>query len=747
DKDILKISPYEETELEHAIYEFDKIYGFQYPIDISDLYSFDIRRFLNNATNEWGFPVRLATHPRAGFFLSSDIVKPKFSFTHGIEISMRNLNNGKIDLNLFFDSIFNKVRFYRETEWLIERYKHVLNETETSFWDDKFNKLNISESMDQRNWRRDINYEASKILGKHLRVYRKELIENNQMMEVEKLFDKAKMLARENTLFFLPLEAGTYIIQKEWIRCAYPKGEEFMFFCLHRSIPFYYAPYQITYSITPPSHEQVIHGHLKTEELTISLGRGMFYKSFKFKNGEIIGKKRVEVNQYIGTGYGMNTPHLIGNAGDKPCKNVTIKYNEAILDRWDLDESPDESEYTYISDLVYPAIKEESDVVSYLFEKEKVSIKIITIPPNQKFTISLEMNEEKGLFLVEGKPIIWDGYSFYSPDECTIIYFIAGEYYQTFTINNNDNSNVILVGVDLKEKSLKIFEKVTKSKFKALLLDIDNVITDPFSKTIVPQVLDKLIDILEKRIPVCFVSGRTYSTRQESKINGFKDIKEIVDNFLFQLQERNQEYLLPLLFFSSENGAVINTLVNGFKYETGVPLETLNSENQKRIIKALELCGLMKEVTIEEKQHSVGLINISEGNFEKIRDLIISKLSKMNLFNKVDIIKSGNSLFLYPKGTNKKLALDFLMRHFKIKEEEIAAFGDNGELGGMDHIILNRFGGFSVGSYDENSDYMINIPEISGCEKGYHSLLWTLNILNFISPETCNFSNSLERAN
>ena len=84
----------------------------------------------------------------------------------------------------------------------------------------------------------------------------------------------------------------------------------------------------------------------------------------------IVDQNKVRVNQFVGTGYGVNTPHLVGNEADEPCRNVTVKYGEAILDRWDLKEAPDESEFTFISNVLYPEVEQKGGTTIYSFEKE-----------------------------------------------------------------------------------------------------------------------------------------------------------------------------------------------------------------------------------------------------------------------------------------------------------------------------------------------------------------------------------------
>jgi len=106
-----KIFSFNEKEVSFSIYEFDKSYGFSYPLNVSDTYSFDIRRFTNNYVNSRGLPIRVFGHPRAGVYHNSGAVKPTFGFKKGIFVSMRD-KKGKINLEEYFSNIQRSIENY-----------------------------------------------------------------------------------------------------------------------------------------------------------------------------------------------------------------------------------------------------------------------------------------------------------------------------------------------------------------------------------------------------------------------------------------------------------------------------------------------------------------------------------------------------------------------------------------------------------------------------------------------------------
>lgn len=90
------------------IYESDANKGFYYPSDLSDTYTLDIRRLLNNLVSSKGYPIRIFSHPRGGVYHSSGIVNPKFGFQEGIVISLID-SRGKINLPEYFEKIQSRI--------------------------------------------------------------------------------------------------------------------------------------------------------------------------------------------------------------------------------------------------------------------------------------------------------------------------------------------------------------------------------------------------------------------------------------------------------------------------------------------------------------------------------------------------------------------------------------------------------------------------------------------------------------
>ena len=107
--DQLSIRPDELLEFEKKLYNYDKEWGFYYPMDMADQYSYDIRRFLNNYLSIENFPARIFGHPRGGVYCSSESLSVKFNFNEGFRVSMKD-HSGKINLKEYFKSIHSIIQ-------------------------------------------------------------------------------------------------------------------------------------------------------------------------------------------------------------------------------------------------------------------------------------------------------------------------------------------------------------------------------------------------------------------------------------------------------------------------------------------------------------------------------------------------------------------------------------------------------------------------------------------------------------
>lgn len=90
----LEVPEAERTEFDQTLYSFDHEHGYFYPTGLREEFSYDIRRFLNNASNKKGFPLKIITNLNGAFYTDGDFV-----------VSVRNPDSGRIDLKAMFDKV------------------------------------------------------------------------------------------------------------------------------------------------------------------------------------------------------------------------------------------------------------------------------------------------------------------------------------------------------------------------------------------------------------------------------------------------------------------------------------------------------------------------------------------------------------------------------------------------------------------------------------------------------------------
>lgn len=442
----LELTLPETQAFERSLYAFDEKYGFSYPEDLPDAYSFDVRRFLNNSINAKGFPVRMYFHPRDGSYHSAGLVEPTFAVSPQVELNIRNAA-GKIDLGNFF----------REIQAVIGLYRSLLERTEDQFWEDVNTGGTTEEGRVRRNQRREAAYQASHVLGEFLDAHWGDL-DFRQRHQFLDLFDHSKRLARESSLFVVPDSPGLYRVERADLRQAKPRGEEFMFFSLHRKYPFYLAPYQITFAVTPPHHEQDIHGHFSTRELTISLGENLYFKVFRFLNGKVAHEEKVSVKKYQGTDYGPGTPHLVGNDGETPVPNITVKFGQGVVDRWSLAEGPSEDQYTFDRSVKSPVTSSFGDAAFFSFRKPHLKSMIFELAPGKSMPMPFLEEKERGLFVVQGEVEARDSIESISVSQGDILYAIQRKPGEFPVVTNEGKEPAILFGVRLDENEHMVLQ-------------------------------------------------------------------------------------------------------------------------------------------------------------------------------------------------------------------------------------------------------------------------------------------------
>jgi MoaA/NifB/PqqE/SkfB family radical SAM enzyme/hydroxymethylpyrimidine pyrophosphatase-like HAD family hydrolase len=738
-RDLLALSEDEVEAFERELYEFDRRYGYEYPGSArhKDQYSFDIRRFLNNNLSPSGFPIRTFSHYLAGFYHSSGAVRPRFGYKLGIKAALKDLVKGNIDVTEFFFKIFTHIRFFRHI-------RSVLSEIEKSYQNDRKAGLDPEQSNSGRQDRWEKAYRLTREIKKYLANYGDDLTAPDRKL-LRQWLARATELARENPLFWIPEKPGIYVLGEKLFRVAYPGGEEFRFFTLERTAAFYSDPYQITYSITPPGHEQQIHGHFSTPELTVSLGENMGFNVHRFEDGKIAEIRKFSVPQFSGAHFRALTPHAVTNLSlDAPNRNMTVKYGKQVTDRWDISEGPSWKEYTFESRVAAPQIEAGEGVTVYSHDKGSLWHRLMTIEPNASYSIPMPSGKEKGLFVAEGE-VEASGIGGESApvraSEKEVLYLVQGAEAGLVSIVNRGDRPAILVEVVLKESMAERFERAKRQTYRAILSDIDGVLTRPETGEISLNAVEALVTRLEEGVPVLLMSGRNDRSLGKGYRKEASSLEDVAAIFRAKLSEKGKEHLLGLLFLGAENGAVIH---DGYpendprrkNYDPGVRVDILSPAQRETILDHLKKSsGLFDEhVRIVRKDHGFALTDALGSRINAIAEAVRFELEQRRILDRMEVAVDGNEVHVYPKGVDKILGIDFLRHEFSLEDREIAAFGDKGAPGEPDHKILNRAGGFSTGESDSESPFMVRLKTLNGYLPGDQSFLWAFERLRIEAP-------------
>lgn len=233
------------------------------------------------------------------------------------------------------------------------------------------------------------------------------------------------------------------------------------------------------------------------------------------------------------------------------------------------------------------------------------------------------------------------------------------------------NSNKISI---LKKSLISIF----KEKFYGLAIDFDGTLIHIKKRTdyVDPHILDKLINLNRKKIPIFILTGRGKSIFDQFPLN----------NFSFQ------KYIL----IAQYNGARIilgdKTLIFELNAKTFNEYETI--------------CQFLKENHINFKENLSGFVCYdNESNY----NLCASFISK---FNKWKLVSTNYSFDILPIKISKYRALLKGSKLYNIRNlNSILKIGDSGDINGNDYDYLKLTNSFSVGEY--SSDLATNFPIIN----------------------------------
>lgn len=244
------------------------------------------------------------------------------------------------------------------------------------------------------------------------------------------------------------------------------------------------------------------------------------------------------------------------------------------------------------------------------------------------------------------------------------------------------------------------FRKSLEQKYNAVCFDIDGTLTVKNSKRIDNRAINMIVELLKKKIPVVFITGRG-----ETGLNDLKNdiYGAIVSSDNIAENDIRRIYVLTndgaRLFFSN-NISFEEFLSENVYITTSDELEQLSKMDS--IIK--ELNSDCFNVTYSKDLKTGTIINIRmvfntnnsnivEKNYETIKEIISS-----NQFEKIHLTRGfyKDNSAIQIGTTTKDKAIKRVERVIGVPEDSMIRIGDCGDVYGNDYSMLNCKQGYSV---------------------------------------------------
>ncbi len=229
--------------------------------------------------------------------------------------------------------------------------------------------------------------------------------------------------------------------------------------------------------------------------------------------------------------------------------------------------------------------------------------------------------------------------------------------------------------ISLIKKSLN---SIFKQKFYGIALDFDGTLIPINKRTdyVDPHILDKLINLNKKKIPIYILTGRGKSIFDQFPLNTFSF----------------QKYIL----IAQYNGARIILGDKTFLFELNA--KTFNEYNT--------IFQFLKKNHINFKQNLSGFVCFDNNSNYNLCTSFISK------FNRWKLVSTNYSFDILPINISKYGALLKGLKLYNIRNlNSILKIGDSGDINGNDYDFLKLENSFSVGKY--SSDLTTNFPIIN----------------------------------
>ena len=298
---------------------------------------------------------------------------------------------------------------------------------------------------------------------------------------------------------------------------------------------------------------------------------------------------------------------------------------------------------------------------------------------------------------------------------------------------------------------LNNYKKSLLQKYYAICLDIDGTLTIPETKNVDDRAIKQIIELLKKKVPIVFITGRGETGLNDLKKDIYPKIREdlnIADDDIMRVYALTND---GARLFSSV-GCDYDTFLSKSEYVfTNDELNQLSSFNE--IIKKIKVnseIGKYFKITYSEDSTTKKIINIRilvEKNNENITDLLFDNIDKIIQNNKFEGLHITRGFYkeqsVIQIGTaTKDLAIERAERIIGVPKDSMIRIGDCGDKKGNDYAMLNCSQGYSVDKTSGSKDSCFPIiDDFGNILKGVDATIYIMKKAKLL-PTVC-----LEKSN
>lgn len=262
------------------------------------------------------------------------------------------------------------------------------------------------------------------------------------------------------------------------------------------------------------------------------------------------------------------------------------------------------------------------------------------------------------------------------------------------------------------------FKKSLEQKYNAICLDIDGTLTAKDSKKIDERAIKMIIELLRKKIPVVFITGRGE--------NGLNDLKLDIYNAIIS-SSNITENDIKRIFVLTNNGARL-FFSNNISFDDFLAQNTYITTNHE-LMQLIMIDEIIKninsnyfDVTYSRDLKTNAIINIrlvfNAGNIEFVEKFYneIEKIINNNGFKDIHLTRGvyEDKTIIQIGTATKDKAIKRVEKIIGVPKDSMIRIGDCGDTYGNDYSMLNCKQGYSVDKTSGSNDKCFPVFDENG---------------------------------